>query len=448
MKFKNIFNLVIMVIITVSLLNCSTIPMHQYPADVNVQAEIDKMDEQLKMAQQDQLNVFAPRSFVGGIRSLEDSRKALEKNRDRKTILTYLGRARAYTDMVYKRGERAKKALQDVADARANAIAAGAMYISKDELELMDADLTDFTERLYSRSEMDIRPKDIARLQSSFLDLELRTIKRDKLGVAYNFIKSATAAGARNVAPDTLVKAQEKLYTAEKAIESDRHSESSYGPVVRSAIEKARDLFKITLTANNAKKMTPEQIALEINAQEKIIEKSTVRSRALLEKTSFQKSYIEEITEANHDLAGDLSFQTKLREIETRFPKTEAEVYRQGRNVVIRLKSIQFATSRADLPPASLATLSKVNDVIRDLDAQRITIEGHTDSIGGKEKNVALSQRRADSVGKYFISRNTLDPEQVKSVGRGYSSPLTTDKTKEGRAQNRRVDIIIEPKKI
>jgi outer membrane protein OmpA-like peptidoglycan-associated protein len=74
----------------------------------------------------------------------------------------------------------------------------------------------------------------------------------------------------------------------------------------------------------------------------------------------------------------------------------------------------------------------------------KVIVEGHTDSIGGEEKNMALSQKRAETIRKYFIAEKTLPEDKVEAKGFGYQRPLTTNKTKEGRATNRRVDVVIE----
>ena len=71
-------------------------------------------------------------------------------------------------------------------------------------------------------------------------------------------------------------------------------------------------------------------------------------------------------------------------------------------------------------------------------------VEGHTDSTGSPGKNQELSQERAQAVASYFQS-NGMESGKVEAVGYGFKKPLTSNKTKAGRAQNRRVDIIITP---
>jgi outer membrane protein OmpA-like peptidoglycan-associated protein len=75
-----------------------------------------------------------------------------------------------------------------------------------------------------------------------------------------------------------------------------------------------------------------------------------------------------------------------------------------------------------------------------------VTVEGHTDSTGGQNLNQHLSERRAEAVTAYLVANNVLPAERLKAVGKAYSEPLAPNTTAEGRALNRRIDLIIEPR--
>ncbi len=117
---------------------------------------------------------------------------------------------------------------------------------------------------------------------------------------------------------------------------------------------------------------------------------------------------------------------------------------KQGENLVIRLKKVNFASGQADLPQSSLAVLAKVSTVAKSLRASEIKVEGHTDSSGTQSQNQTISEQRAGAVASYFKS-NGFNDIDVQSVGYGFAKPIATNKSKEGRAQNRRVDIVITP---
>ena len=68
-------------------------------------------------------------------------------------------------------------------------------------------------------------------------------------------------------------------------------------------------------------------------------------------------------------------------------------------------------------------------------------IEGHTDSFGGDKANLDLSQRRADAVMQYLLANMDIERSRIFSMGYGESKPIANNETKEGRAQNRRIDL-------
>ena len=105
---------------------------------------------------------------------------------------------------------------------------------------------------------------------------------------------------------------------------------------------------------------------------------------------------------------------------------------------------MNFASGGSDLPADSIQILTKVRDVIKKLGATGVTIEGHTDGLGTESTNQHLSEKRAQAVAKFFTAEQVLDESKIKSLGFGFAKPIATNKTKEGRAQNRRVDVIIK----
>lgn len=81
-----------------------------------------------------------------------------------------------------------------------------------------------------------------------------------------------------------------------------------------------------------------------------------------------------------------------------------------------------------------------------DFGPSNIVIEGHTDSLGKKDLNEELAEKRAEAVKKYLESNDGgIESAKIEAIGLGDNKPLATNKTAEGRAQNRRVDIIITP---
>ena len=103
--------------------------------------------------------------------------------------------------------------------------------------------------------------------------------------------------------------------------------------------------------------------------------------------------------------------------------------------------SVLFRSNDAMLLPASQDRLNQVADAL--LARKRdVIVEGHTDSKGSQVSNMNLSQRRAESVRSYLVSRG-FPAEKIQARGIGPDRPIAENKNAEGRANNRRVEIII-----
>jgi outer membrane protein OmpA-like peptidoglycan-associated protein len=145
-------------------------------------------------------------------------------------------------------------------------------------------------------------------------------------------------------------------------------------------------------------------------------------------------------------LAAERAFNERFEEVQGYFRPDEAEVYKQKGRMVIRLKGIQFPVGKATLTPANYNLLSKVQRSIQTFDQPMgVTIEGHTDSTGSIETNMILSQERAEAVKTYLVANKTLPENKIRAIGYGPDRPLAPNTTAEGRAVNRRIDILISP---
>jgi OmpA-OmpF porin, OOP family len=108
---------------------------------------------------------------------------------------------------------------------------------------------------------------------------------------------------------------------------------------------------------------------------------------------------------------------------------------------VVLDSEVTFAFDSDELRPAAFPVLDGVVRTLRDNPELRVRIEGHTDSVGSAEYNQGLSQRRAESVRAYLAGQG-IAGNRMMAVGYGEERPVATNETDEGRAQNRRVEIV------
>jgi len=107
------------------------------------------------------------------------------------------------------------------------------------------------------------------------------------------------------------------------------------------------------------------------------------------------------------------------------------------------LQGIQFETGSNRIRSSSKAILGEVVGIMQENPAYKLTIAGHTDSVGSSASNQSLSQRRADAV-RFYLINNGIPAERLTAIGYGESQPTASNQTKEGRRQNRRVALSVD----
>lgn len=105
---------------------------------------------------------------------------------------------------------------------------------------------------------------------------------------------------------------------------------------------------------------------------------------------------------------------------------------------------VLFDFDKSELKPQALPILQKILDYLNDNPSVKLSIEGHTDSIGTEQYNQGLSMRRVHSVKKHLVSKG-IKEERLSVNGFGETKPIADNKTKEGRQSNRRVEFKVSP---
>jgi outer membrane protein OmpA-like peptidoglycan-associated protein len=425
---------------------CTSAPPHfSYPTDADPAVEIQRMDRRIQGGLARQYDVLASSDFV---KSQKYLKRALASDTSSIRFWENLGWSRAYLRRARERANARYDKVVDVLSARHQAIAAGARAVPKAgrEIGALD-DSFRANAPILDRSRIDRRPWDLSR--DNYLRAEILAIQEIQLAEPIAIIDEARR-GARAFAPKGLRQADELLTLAIRDIAAHPHDRKAYEDSVARAKEFARVLPPLTEQARRSAFATNEELGRELLAQQRDLDALRTELRGTEAEAEIKRKAIaakeeelRQLAEQTNKLARDKALGDALENAGRQFKPEEAEVYRQGDKLLIRLKDIRFATGRADLPARSLPLLNKVKSVIKDLNAKDIVIEGHTDGTGAFSVNQKLSTARARTIAQ-FVSPEEKDVK-IETQGFADSRPLASNKTALGRAQNRRVDLILTP---
>lgn len=132
-------------------------------------------------------------------------------------------------------------------------------------------------------------------------------------------------------------------------------------------------------------------------------------------------------------------------ELRQQLQGTGVSVTRSGDELILNMPgNITFATDSSALNPSFHEVLNSVVLILKKFDKTLIEVAGHTDSTGSAEYNKKLSWQRAQSVANYLIDQG-VDPQRIITVGHGEERPIASNKTADGRQQNRRVELTLIP---
>ncbi len=132
-------------------------------------------------------------------------------------------------------------------------------------------------------------------------------------------------------------------------------------------------------------------------------------------------------------------------ELRAELQGTGVSVTRIGDNITLNMPgNVTFDTDSAALRPQFFGVLNSVGKVLTEYDKTVVEVAGHTDSTGSDSHNMALSQRRANTVGEYLYTQGIMD-QRIMTVGMGEHHPIADNSTSGGRQLNRRVEITLVP---
>lgn len=221
------------------------------------------------------------------------------------------------------------------------------------------------------------------------------------------------------------------------------------------ATEKQAELEKqAAVQAAETQAEREKQAAIQATATQSEIEKQAAvkaaNDKAAADLQKQQVAMQKQQAELQTQQAAIMQGQQDLRDSEKRTADAVAalaslaSLKEEERGLVVTLSGgVLFLSNESTLLPAARVKLDQVADALLAIQARNLIVEGHTDSQGADTYNQNLSQRRADVVHAYLVQRG-YPANHIQSHGQGEGSPIASNASPEGRANNRRVEIVIE----
>jgi outer membrane protein OmpA-like peptidoglycan-associated protein len=416
---------------------------------------------------------LAPESFNKAIESFNQANEYYKNNESTRDVREKLTEAQQYCNRALEVTKLGKITLKEATQARYDAM--------KAEADKFAGELFREGEELFHEATKEIEDGDIegARDKGSeseklFRQAELMAIKATILTDARRLVNEARENECPEVTPNTFNYAQNLLNEVEDLLTNNRYAanearlkaaECEYQS--RHAMYLTREIKSLREDERNWEKKMLEMediltgfaaqfseapqydeglsnantlIQTKITALQTDNDELKARIANLEEKYEVAK---EEAVLSSAELAKKQEHEAKIAKVKSIFNQNEAKISIDGENLVVHLYGLNFPSGQAIIQPEYFSLLTKVQEAIKVFPDRHILLEGHTDSQGNAATNQRLSEERASAVREYVIANMNLNREQISSVGYGSAQPIASNMTSEGRAQNRRIDIVI-----
>jgi OmpA-OmpF porin, OOP family len=449
-------------------------------AAASTDGSLAKADAAMAQARENDMPLLAPEAWDDATKAYADAKDAVDHNRSRAQIDKYVDQVTKAINSSANTVRVGHSTFEATMTSRNNAISAGADQLAarmftKAEEQFRKAAIT------LENGKPDKAQAQAAEAVQSYRAAELEAIKGAILRDARHLLTQADQENVEKYAPLTLGQARASLIEAEKAIVEDRYDTDRARLLAKQAKEQAshalhlaaqikgvhdgdRTLEEVLLRSEapvvdiaNALSVTPDlsngvaSTAAATLAAVKQAQHDLAQMKLELDERNERIATLEttlggvskETVALNTLLAEQQERRDQLLQVERLFQPNEAEVLRTGNSIVLRLVGLSFDSGAASIRPDQAALLEKVERAVDIFSDAVITVEGHTDSFGGDESNLELSQRRADAVRAYLLANMQLAPYRISAMGYGETRPISSNETADGRARNRRIDLVV-----
>jgi outer membrane protein OmpA-like peptidoglycan-associated protein len=233
-------------------------------------------------------------------------------------------------------------------------------------------------------------------------------------------------------APLEMQAARQAVQDAEKAKEPEDILQMGY-------IAERKTQFAVTTAEGKVAEREIDKLNVEkaeMNARKQTLEAERAKQEAGKAMSEAERARMAAAAEAEKAAKAKAESDQLMKEL------ANLKAQQTERGIVLTIGDVLFATGKADLSANANKSVATLAEFLRKNPNRNVLIEGHTDSVGKDDYNLALSRKRADSVKDKLVEYG-IEAGRITAVGYGKTFPVASNDTKAGKAQNRRVDVVI-----
>jgi len=234
--------------------------------------------------------------------------------------------------------------------------------------------------------------------------------------------------------------AADSLKASIKQLKNDQQKLQEANDEISDRLKDAFNKLDISVEGDNAVKLS---VMLDIAIDEMLADKEKLAGQL-----ESKMAKLQELESTHEQVASELEKrqqrEDKIKNARSVLNPTEGTVLLNATDdIVLRLFGLSFASGSSEITDEHVPLLDKVEQVLAMFPEARLMVEGHTDDRGDRNTNMRLSEKRSRAVMQYLREAISIPADRIDAIGYGPDKPIGTNTTKEGRAKNRRIDIII-----
>lgn len=463
----------------------------------SLEQQLDDAGKKVAAARAKHLHIYSPRHFNKAEASLNESKSLYDRQREAEIIRVRLQTCFEELDEATNTERVVREKLGPCVAEREAALLVGAPDIKPDAWKRAEEKLFPAV-RDIERGVESVPEGEVQEIAGAFRAVRRETLREEIIGEAKTTIALVEKAGAEKSCPTMLGRAHQAIGRAEAALAQENLEDARdearnaatyaeqarafmdwiaqaqrdkapyeaallpYFDLVQAAGERLGSDVDLTLPPDELKaafldliEAREESLATQASAlseQNESLQQSLLEAQTSLADAMAKISQLEQRTqtlesqrtETQSELQKKQQLTQTIALAQEKFKPGEATVLQdeQGR-IVVRIYGLNFAAGQSRLDKTQLKLIDRTAQAVQLFPGSTIRVEGHTDSDGGDDANRTLSEERALEVGAALADAMHIRADQLTAAGFGEAKPIADNSTKEGKARNRRIDVVL-----